>query len=69
MQFSRFALIVLAVSFVLNLSAQEKPAAPAETPPDGPSTAGRSAEPGRIGGVREAFRPGGRRSQSDGLDH
>lgn len=30
MQFSRFALIVLAVSFVLNLSAQEKPAAPKE---------------------------------------
>ena len=30
MQFSRFALIVLAVSFVLKLSAQEKPAAPKE---------------------------------------
>ena len=30
MQFSRFALIVLTVFFVLNLSAQEKPAAPKE---------------------------------------
>jgi hypothetical protein len=44
MQFSRFALVFLAVSAVLNLSAQEKPAAPKE-PAKAEASAEQSAKP------------------------